>query len=159
MSDSSFAFGPQGPLIEGDSNFSDGIFTGDVNILSVLDAKVGKSEFPVHKILAVSTVTATATLTVAQVFSGIISATTVSTLTMPTAADLVAGLTAAGELPNVGDSFKLSVVNSSGGSVTIAAGGSTLAPSTFPVVATNSGATFIILVTGVTTPAYTVYYV
>lgn len=158
MSDSSLAFGPQGPLLSGDANFSDAIFNGDVNVTHILDVEVSKAGLPMQSFPAISTVTASLTFTSAQLLTGLIvvSAGTV-TGTLPTAADLVAAMITAQLNPVEGDSFKVSIVNTSGNIFTLAAGGATLGQTV--TVANNGGATLLVRLTGVDTPAYSVYSV
>lgn len=107
---------------------------------------------------AENTVSTTSTLTAAQVLAGFVNSAPggAITLTLPTAALLVAGLAGA----KVGDSFELSIENTSGGanSITLAAGtGGTLRGGT--TVAQNKAALLRFVLTNVTasSEAYTVH--
>ncbi len=104
-----------------------------------------------------ATASATATLTAAQLLGGFINSVPVAaiTLTLPTAALMVAGARGC----KVGDSFDLSIENSSAGanSITLAAGGATLRGGTS--IAQNKAAKLRVLITNVTavSEAYTVH--
>jgi hypothetical protein len=106
---------------------------------------------------AEATKSTTATLTAAEVLGGFINSAPAGaiTLTLPTAALMVAGLAGA----KVGDSFELSIENTSGGanSITLAAGGATLRGGT--TVAQNKSALlrFVITNVGSGTEAYTAH--
>ncbi len=99
----------------------------------------------------------TATLTAAQLLSGFINSAPAGavTLTLPTAANMVAGARGC----KAGDSFGLSIVNTSGGAntITLAAGGATLRGGT--AIAQNKSALLRVLITnvGTGTEAYTVH--
>ncbi len=101
----------------------------------------------------------TATLTAAQILAGFINSAPAGaiTLTLPTAANMVAGMKGA----KVGDSFEVVIENTSGGanSITLAAGGATLRGGT--TVAQNKSAILKGVLTNVTasSEAYTVYSV
>lgn len=101
----------------------------------------------------------TATLTAAQLLAGFINSAPggAITLTLPTAANLVAGCKGC----KVGDSFETAIENTSGGanSITLAAGGATLRGGT--TVAQSKSAVLKVLITNVTAAAeaYTVYSV
>jgi hypothetical protein len=100
------------------------------------------------------TLTAAATLTVAQTLSGLISCNAAATLTLPTAAQLCDGIQGC----MVGTSFELMVKSTGAGSVTVAAGtGGTISGTA--TVATVNIRTFLINITNVTIgqEAYTVY--
>ena len=101
-------------------------------------------------------VTDTATITAAQVLTGILDGTptAAATYTLPTAALLVAGIANC----KVGSSFLLIVNNKSAGAytITVAAGASGTGDGTL-TVAQNVIRAFLILITNVTTPAYFVY--
>jgi hypothetical protein len=98
-----------------------------------------------------------ATLTAAQLLGGMINSAPAGaiTLTLPTAANLVAGVKGA----QVGDSFDVTLENTSGGAntITLAAGGATLRGGT--AVAQNKSALLRVLITNVGsgTEAYTVH--
>lgn len=104
-----------------------------------------------------ATASATATLTAAQLLGGLINSVPVAgiTLTLPTAANMVAGVKGAA----VGNSFDVTLENSSAGAnaITLAAGGATLRGGTS--VAQNKAALLRILLTNVTllSEAYTVH--
>lgn len=104
-----------------------------------------------------STQSTTATLTATQLLSGFINSAPAGaiTLTLPTAALMVGGITGA----KVGDSIDCVVENTSGGanSITLAAGGATLRGGT--AVAQNKSALIRIVLTNVTASAeaYTAY--
>ena len=101
-------------------------------------------------------VTDTATITAAQVLTGILDGTptAAATYTLPTAALLVAGIANC----KVGSSFLLIVNNKSAGAftITVAAGSGGTGDGTL-TVAQNVIRAFLILITNVTTPAYFVY--
>jgi len=104
-----------------------------------------------------ATQSTTATLTAAQLLGGMINSAPAGaiTLTLPTAANLVAGIAGAA----VGDSFDVTIENTSGGAntITLAAGGATLRGGTS--VAQNKSALIRILITNVGsgTEAYTAH--
>ena len=103
----------------------------------------------------------TATLTAQQMLDKIISGvpTGAATYTTDTATNIVAALKAI-STPFIGQSFEFVVVNTSGGanSITMAAGsGVTFYPTSGLAVAQNKAARFIAVVTGVVTPAVTIY--
>ncbi len=104
-----------------------------------------------------ATQSTTATLTAAQLLGGMINSAPAGaiTLTLPTAANMVAGIKGA----QVGDSFDVTIENTSGGAntITLAAGGATLRGGTS--VAQNKAALLRILITNVTasSEAYTVH--
>ena len=106
-----------------------------------------------------ATASATATLTPAQLLGGFVNSAPVAgiTLTLPTAAAMIAGMKGC----KVGDSFEVSLENTSGGAntVTLAAGGATLRGGT--AVAQNKAAILRGLITNVTAAAeaYTVHSV
>lgn len=106
---------------------------------------------------AEATQSTTATLTAAQLLGGMINSAPggAITLTLPTAANMVAGVKGA----QVGDSFDVTLVNTSGGanSITLAAGGATLRGGT--TVAQNKSALIRIVLTNVTasSEAYTAH--
>ena len=101
-------------------------------------------------------VTDTATITAAQVLTGILDGTptAAATYTLPTAALLVAGIANC----KVGSSFLLIVNNKSASAltITVAAGDGGTGDGTL-TVAQNVIRAFLILITNVTTPAYFVY--
>ena len=101
-------------------------------------------------------VTNTATITAAQVLTGILDGTptAAATYTLPTAALLVAGIANC----KVGSSFLLIVNNKSADAyaITVAAGDGGTGDGTL-TVAQNVIRAFLILITNVTTPAYFVY--
>lgn len=98
-----------------------------------------------------------ATLTAAQLLGGMINSAPAGaiTLTLPTAANMVAGVKGAA----VGDSFDVTLENTSGGAntITLAAGGATLRGGTG--IAQNKAALLRVLITNVTagSEAYTVH--
>lgn len=104
-----------------------------------------------------ATASTTATLTAAQLLGGFINSAPggTITLTLPTAANMVAGAKGC----KVGDSFELSIENTSGGanSITLAAGGATLRGGTS--IAQNKSALLRVVITNVTasSEAYTVH--
>lgn len=106
---------------------------------------------------AENTVSVTGTLTAAQLLAGFINSAPAAgiTLTLPTAANMVAGWPGA----KVGDRFSAIIENTSGGAnaITLAAGGATLRGGTS--VAQNKSATLTGVLTNVGsgTEAYTVY--
>jgi predicted RecA/RadA family phage recombinase len=106
---------------------------------------------------AEATASATATLTAAQVLGGFINSVPVAgiTLTLPTAALMVAGIPGA----KVGDTFTCSIENSSAGAnaITLAAGGATLRGGTS--IAQNKSAILrgVLTNVGSGTEAYTVH--
>lgn len=106
-----------------------------------------------------ATQSTTATLTAAQLLGGMINSAPggAITLTLPTAANMVAGVKGA----QVGDSFDVTLVNTAGGanSITLAAGGATLRGGT--TVAQNKSALLRVVLTNVGsgTEAYTVHSV
>jgi hypothetical protein len=106
-----------------------------------------------------ATQSVTATLTAAQLLGGFINSAPAGaiTLTLPTAANMVAGLKGC----KVGDSFECVLENTSGGAnaITLAAGGATLRGGTN--VAQNKSAILkgVITNVGAGTEAYTVYSV
>jgi hypothetical protein len=106
-----------------------------------------------------ATQSTTATLTAAQLLGGFINSAPAGaiTLTLPTAANMVAGIAGA----KVGDAFEVSIENTSGGanSITLAAGGATLRGGT--TVAQNKSAILrgVLTNVGSGTEAYTVHSV
>ncbi len=106
-----------------------------------------------------ATQSTTATLTAAQLLGGMINSVPAGaiTLTFPTAANMIAGLRGA----QVGDSFDVTLANTSAGAntITLAAGGATLRGNTS--VAQNKVALLRVLITNVTaaSEAYTVHSV
>lgn len=104
-----------------------------------------------------ATASTTATLTIAQLLGGFINSAPAGaiTLTLPTAANVVAGIPGA----KVGDSFECSIENTSGGAntITLAAGGATLRGGTS--VAQNKAALLRFVITNVTasSEAYTAH--
>jgi len=104
-----------------------------------------------------ATQSTTATLTAAQLLGGFINSAPAGaiTLTLPTAALMVAGIKGA----KVGDSIECAIENTSGGanSITLAAGGATLRGGA--TVAQNKSAIIKIVLTNVTasSEAYTAY--
>lgn len=104
-----------------------------------------------------ATASATATLTAAQLLGGLINSTPAAaiTLTLPTAANMVAGMKGA----QVGDAFDCLIENTSGGAnaITLAAGGATLRGGV--TIAQNKAALLRIVLTNVTaaSEAYTAY--
>lgn len=112
--------------------------------------------FTIKKSTATATAD-TATLTVAQLLTHIIDGTPTgaANYTLPTAANLVAGITNA----KVGDSFEFIINNKSGGAntITVLAGGATLRGTA--TIAQNVCRKFVVLITNVTggAEAYTVY--
>ena len=106
-----------------------------------------------------ATQSTTATLTAAQLLGGMINSAPSGaiTLTLPTAASMVAGIKGA----QVGDSFDVTLENTSGGanSITLAAGGATLRGGT--TVAQNKSALIRIVLTNVTasSEAYTAHVI
>ncbi len=124
--------------------------TADGNAVFVFHDPAGRAVTSGKK--AEATASATASLTAAQVLGGFVNSVPVAgiTLTLPTAALLVAGLTGA----KVGDSFDLSIENSSAGanSITLAAGtGGTLRGGTS--IAQNKAALIRVVLTNVTAAA------
>ena len=108
-------------------------------------------------VAAEATQSTTATLTAAQLLGGFINSAPAGaiTLTLPTAANMVAGMAGC----KVGDKFECSIENTSGGAntITLAAGGATLRGGT--AVAQNKSAILRGLITNVGsgTEAYTVH--
>ncbi|HYH64577.1 MAG TPA: hypothetical protein VD866_07780 [Urbifossiella sp.] len=104
-----------------------------------------------------ATASTTATLTAAQLLGGFINSAPAGAinLTLPTAALMVAGIPGA----KVGDSFDVSIENTSGGAnaITLVAGGATLRGGTS--IAQNKAALLRVLITNVTAAAeaYTVH--
>jgi len=96
----------------------------------------------------------TASIAAADALAGLITSTSSAvTLTMPTGAALIAAMTK----PAIGDTFNLTFVKTGANDITVAAGasGSTLVGSA--TVATATSGTYKIRVTGITTPAYSMY--
>lgn len=106
---------------------------------------------------AEATQSTTATLTAAQLLGGLINSAPAGaiTLTLPTAANMVAGVPGA----KAGDAFFVTIENTSGGAntITLAAGGATLRGGTS--IAQNKAAVLRVLLTNVGsgTEAYTVH--
>lgn len=124
----------------------------------VLHGPEGSTPYGAPGVAAENTQSATATLTVTQVLNGFVNSAPAGaiTLTLPTAANLVAAMKGA----KVGDSVTLSVENTSGGAnaITLAAGsGGTLRGGTS--VAQNKAALIRIVLTNVTasSEAYTAH--
>jgi hypothetical protein len=105
----------------------------------------------------------TATITLANMFTGMIICTNAAavTVTIDTAANLVSGLNALGSGAHVGDTITFDVSSGSAntGGVTIAANasGGTLNAGSSATITTGVQKTVIVRITNVSTPAYTVY--
>jgi hypothetical protein len=135
--------GKAGPAADGDLGFA-------------LHDPIGNASTSISK-KSEATQSTTATLTAAQLLGGFINSVPAGavTLTLPTAANLVAGVTGA----KVGDAFECAIENTSGGAnaITLAAGGATLRGGTS--IAQNKAALLRFVLTNVTlgTEAYTAY--
>jgi hypothetical protein len=131
----------------------------DTDLAWVLHRPSGKPPTGLEGVRSEATASATATLTAAQLLGGLINSVPGAgiTLTLPTAANMVAGMVGA----KVGDSFFTSIENTSGGAnaITLAAGGATLRGGTS--IDQNKSAILIGVLTnvGVGTEAYTVHSV
>lgn len=131
--------------------------TTDLDLCWVLHKPSGKPPNTLEGKASEATQSTTATLTAAQLLGGLINSAPAGavTLTLPTAANMVAGIPGC----KVGDRFICSLENTSGGAntITLAAGGATLRGGTS--VAQNKSALLIGVITNVGsgTEAYTVH--
>lgn len=131
--------------------------SGDYYVTVIPDARSAALRAKLGSGGAEATASATATLTAAQLLGGFINSAPGAgiTLTLPTAANMVAGVPGA----KVGDTFQCSIENTAGGanSITLAAGGATLRGGT--TVAQNKSAILRGVLTNVTasSEAYTVH--
>lgn len=142
--------GPTGDLVGGGP-------TADGNDVYILHDPRGVNPSVLPGKKSESTQSTTAALTATQLLSGFINSVPAGaiTLTLPTAANMVAGIAGA----KVGDSIDVVIENTSGGAnaITLAAGGATLRGGT--AVAQNKSALIRIVLTnvGTGTEAYTAY--
>jgi hypothetical protein len=101
----------------------------------------------------------TATLTMDKLLGGLIlgTPTAAANYTMPTAALLIAALKSFGT-PFLGQSFEFTILNTSAGAfaITVVAGTGVTATGTM-TIAQNNGKRFLVVVTNVDAPAYTIY--
>jgi len=98
----------------------------------------------------------TATLTGAQLLTGIITnAADTITVTLPTAALLIAAMTK----PAIGDTFNVTFIKTGSNDMTLVMGdhGTLVGASAALTVSTATSATFKIRITGITTAAYSAY--
>ncbi len=129
----------------------------DADLADVLHAPNSSGANTLPGTFSEATQSTTATLTAAQLLGGFINSAPAGavTLTLPTAANMVAGIKGA----QVGDAFECSIENTSGGAntITLAAGGATLRGGTS--VAQNKSAILRGVITNVTasSEAYTVH--
>lgn len=101
----------------------------------------------------------TATLTMDQILGGLLTGTPTgaANYTMPTPALLIAALQSFGT-PFLGQSFEFTILNTSAGAFAITVVAPTGATATGTMtIAQNNGKRFLVVVTGVDSPAYTIY--
>lgn len=142
----------------------------DMSGMDVIINAVGYSTTPggaYNKVLNMNSQTApvvvsgtSATVTFANMLTGLIISTNVgaTTLTLDTAANIVAAANAFGSGAQVGDSivFSASAAGTAGATVAVGSGGAFSAGST-GVILTGTQKDFIVRITNIATPAYVVY--
>jgi hypothetical protein len=153
------------PLIEGDSNYSDGIFTGDVKVFGKTMMNNSSVVLPSCYTISPTTLLNGATITAADILNGFVAAVDVSnsTFTMPTAASLLTALNNISYSPQIGDTFDFAVNNSTGGNTIALTGntGVTMYGNTTQAVSYPYNLRIFVRLTNVTvgSAAYTVYSV
>lgn len=150
--------GPMPPTMQPDVDAAVGSFSGEVQGPKIV-VGINKSTIVSKFVNTISSYTTGGTLTPSDIVNGLVTLTSSGgSYTFPSASSFISFLGTLGVSPIVGDSFDVTLVNTSAGTATVNPGtGNTLSPaSPFVIVATYSQ-TFKFVITDVITPAVHIY--